>query len=198
MTTIRLATEHDAEGVLAIYTPVVLETPISFEIEPPDAEEMRGRIRKALTSHVWLVCESDAGEVLGYVYGGKIRERFAYQWSTEVTAYVHPKAYRGGVGRALYTSLFAVLRLQGYYNAFAGIAMPNDASVGLHKAVGFEYIGVYHRIGYKFGRWHDVSWWERSLQAHDTEPTTPQPVETLLDHAEWQAAVQAGLPLLHI
>src|SRR5262245_16858630 len=142
MTIIRLATEDDAAAVQEIYAPNVLYTAISFEMEVPSVEEMRARIHKNLLTHAWLVCENGQGEIVGYVYGGKHRERTAYQWSVEVTAYISEKAQRSGVARGLYNSLFTIHRLQGYYSAFAGIALPNDASVGAHTALGFQSIGV--------------------------------------------------------
>ena len=109
---IRLATEADAEDMLAIYTPVVLETAISFELEPPSVDEFRSRIRSTLTRTPWLVCEIN-GEVAGYAYAGPLRTRAAYQWSVEVTVYVHADYRRHGVGSAVYTSLFSCLRHQG-------------------------------------------------------------------------------------
>jgi len=154
-TVIRIATPADGPALAEIYRPAVVDCPISFELEPPDGEEMARRTMKVLARTPWLVCESD-GHVLGYAYGGTHRERAAYQWSVEVSAYVHPDAHRRGIGRALYTSLFAALVVQGYRNAYAGITLPNDASVALHTAVGFTPIGVYRGIGYKQGAWHDV------------------------------------------
>jgi L-amino acid N-acyltransferase YncA len=198
MTKIRLATEADAEAIHAIYAPNVLHTAISFEYELPSVEEMRARIQKILGTHAWLVCEDGRGEIMGYVYGSKHRERTAYQWSAEVTAYISEKAQRKGVARGLYTSLFALLRLQGYFNAFAGIALPNDASIGVHQAVGFQHIGVFHNIGYKFGKWHDVSWWELELQPPTPDATPPKPLQAVMNHPEWQTALNAGLSLIRL
>jgi L-amino acid N-acyltransferase YncA len=200
MTTIRLAAESDAEAVQAIYAPNVQHTPISFEYEIPTVEEMRARIHKTLITHPWLICQNGQGEIMGYVYASKHRERTAYQWSVDVTAYVSSRAQRSGIARGLYTSLFALLRLQGFYNAYAGIAMPNDASIGAHTAVGFQPIGVYHNVGYKFGKWHDVSWWGLELQPPNeaADPTPPKPLHEVMNHPEWQAALNAGLPLIRL
>ena len=170
---IRLAAASDAEALLAIYAPIVAETVISFELEAPTPEEMQRRITTTLPSYPWLVYAEDRA-VLGYVYASKHRERAAYQWSADVSVYVHPRARRGGVGRALYISLFALLRLQGIYNAYAGITLPNAASVALHESLGYTPVGVFHAVGFKFGKWHDVGFWERPLG-----PLVDAPPETL-------------------
>jgi phosphinothricin acetyltransferase len=191
---IRLATPDDAAQVQAIYVPYC-ETPISFELQPPSVEEMRGRLLKVLAHYPWLLCE-DAGEVLGYVYATQHRERAAYRWSVDTTVYVRQGRHRGGVGRALYTSLLAVLPLQGFVNAYAGVTLPNPASVGLHEAVGFRPVGVYEHVGFKCGTWHDVAWFQRLLQPR---PPEPQPLKGLTEvrHGpQWQSALDAGLRLL--
>jgi len=146
--TIRLATEKDPGEISAVYAPVVRDTIISFEIEPPTEGEMRRRIINTLERFPWLVYERD-GRISGYAYAATHRSRFAYQWCADVSAYVHENERRRGVGRALYTSLNSLLVLQGYYNAYAGIALPNPASVGLHESLGFRLIGIYRRTGYK-------------------------------------------------
>lgn len=152
---IRTAEESDAEGVLSIYAPVVRETAISFELEPPSLEEMRERIRSLRGRLPWLVC-AEGPEVCGYAYADRFRTRAAYQWSAEVTVYVSPTWRRRGVGQALYTSLLEALRLLGYRSAFAGIALPNPASVALHEALGFLPAGTFSTAGFKLGQWHDV------------------------------------------
>ena len=170
--TVRTATPADANAITAIYSPIVTNTSISFELVPPSADEMRGRIVKTLQDLPWLVSEDAQGEVNGYVYASKHRERPAYQWSVDVTAYVREDARGLGVGKRLCQALFAELATLGYFQAFAGIALPNDASVALHESVGFEPIGVYRKVGFKLGTWHDVGWWQRELRS-PTEPTDP-------------------------
>jgi L-amino acid N-acyltransferase YncA len=165
----------DADALRAIYAPYVTETVISFEYAIPSVETMRERIAKTLEFHPWLVYEQE-GAVIGYAYAGKHRERAAYQWSTDVSVYVSPQHHRKGIGRALYTELFALLRRQGFCNAFAGITLPNDASVGVHRAMGFEMIGMYQQVGYKFGRWHDTGWMQLRLQPADHAPTPLIPI----------------------
>ena len=194
-TSIRLATERDAEQVAAIYAPNVTDSIISFESEPPSADEMRRRIEGTLERFPWLVCERH-GRVLGYAYAGAHGIRAAYQWSVDVSVYVHWETQRAGVGRALYTSLFAALKLQGFYNAYAGATLPNPASVGLHESVGFRAVGVYRGVGYKLGAWHDVVWWHLALRERVADPDPPAGLPSVLGLEEWDAALASGLPLL--
>ena len=169
---IRTATPDDAAAVAALYAPVVQHTAISFETEPPDAAEMRARIEKTLPLLPWLVAEDAAG-VAGYAYAGRHRERAAYQWSVDTTVYVREDCRGQGVGRALYGHLLPLLAELGYCQAFAGIALPNAGSVGLHEAVGFEALGVYRNVGFKHGAWRDVGWWQKALRPLDAEPAPP-------------------------
>jgi len=192
---IRLVTDDDAAQVRDIYAFYCLHTPITFEEVPPDTAEIGTRIRNISARFPWLVCDHD-GEVLGYVYGGTHRERAAYRWSVEVTAYVRQDLHRRGIGRALYTSLFRLLVLQGFYNAYAGITLPNPGSVGLHGAVGFEAIGVYTAIGFKCGQWHDVGWYQLALQPRPPVPAEPRKFSEVRGCNEWEAALASGLPLL--
>lgn len=186
---IRLATVDDASQIQSIYAPIVAETAVSFELEPPDVEEMRRRIESTLLTLPWLVCEGDG--VIGYAYAGVFRSRPAYQWTVEVSAYVHA-AHRGkGVARALYTSLFECLRVQGYRTALAGIALPNSASVALHERVGFRSVGVFRHVGHKLGAWHDVGWWELSLQSLPNPPLRPQSLPEVVNTEAWRAALDA-------
>jgi L-amino acid N-acyltransferase YncA len=169
----------DAKAVRDIYAPFVTDSATSFETEPPDTAAIQQRIRDLTVQYPWLVFETE-GKVLGYAYASSHRARKAYQWCVEVSVYVHEKARQCGVGRALYLSLFEVLRRQGYATAYGGITLPNPASVGLHESLGFTTIGVYSRVGYKFGQWHDVIWLQlRLLEADDPVPT-PHPAADFL------------------
>lgn len=170
-----MATVDDAEAIQKIYSPFVTETSVSFETIPPSVDEMAQRISTTLQRTPWLVCEQD-GRVMGYAYASKHRDRAAYQWSVEVSAYVRPEGRRTGVARALYDRLFEILVLQGFYSAFAGITLPNEASVAFHRAMGFRDIGVFHSIGYKFGQWHDTGWLERPLRPYDQPGEAPTPL----------------------
>ncbi|MEM9624249.1 MAG: arsinothricin resistance N-acetyltransferase ArsN1 family B [Pseudomonadota bacterium] len=160
---IRQAEPQDAVGLLAIYAPVVLQSPASFELTPPSPEEFGARIASARQSHEWLVME-DGQRLCGYAYATPHRAREAYQHSVETSVYVDPDYQGRGVGRNLYTALFESLQGRGFHNAFAGITEPNAASVALHKSVGFEFVGVFREIGYKYDQWHDVSWWQRGVE----------------------------------
>ena len=194
-TTIRLATEDDAPYILELYTPIVQETTISFELTVPAVEEIQERIRQSVPRFPWLVCENET-TFMGYAYASAYRSRLAYQWSVDVSVYVNPACHRNGVGRALYTSLFKILAAQGFYNAFAIVALPNPASIGLHQSLGFEHVGEFQRVGYKLGEWRDVSWWQLSLQSPKDNPRPARSLSEFQDTPEWQAAIDAGLSLL--
>ena len=191
---IRLADAGDVEAMLAIYAPVVENTAISFELVPPSADEFGARLANALARYPWLVCEI-GGEVAGYAYAGEFKTRAAYQWSVETTVYVRADRRRLGVGRAVYASLFACLRIQGFRAAYAGIALPNAASVALHESMGFERVGVYPKVGYKLGAWRDVGWWRLALAdaPDDPPPAPPIPLPDLADGARFAQALRAGL-----
>ena len=185
---LRMATLDDAEAVQAIYAPYCY-TPISFEMEPPSVADMRQRMDRVLSQFPWLVCE-DAGKLLGYAYASTHRERAAYRWSVDVSVYNDREHHRRGIGRALYTSLFALLRLQGYVNAYAGVTLPNAGSVGLHKAMGFQSVGLYSQVGYKYGAWHDVVWYHLLLQPRPAEPREPRGWREVSGTSEWKEALR--------
>lgn len=194
---IRLAREDDAAAMAEIYAPSVTGAVVSFETEPPDADEMRRRLAHTMPRHPWLVYEA-AGKVLGYAYASTHHERAAYRWSVNVSVYVDAGSRRSGVGRGLYTSLLAILMAQGYVNAYAGITLPNPGSVGLHEALGFEPLVVYRNVGYKCGAWHDVGWWERTLTAHGAAPPEPVDVTTLTRREDWPALLPAGMRCIRV
>jgi phosphinothricin acetyltransferase len=172
--TVRTARPDDADAITALYAPIVAETTISFELEPPTAAEMRTRIETTLQRLPWLVSVDAQGAVDGYAYAGRHRERAAYQWAVDTTAYVRADRRGQGVGRRLYAALFEELVALGYCQAFAGIALPNAASVALHEAMGFQPIGVYRSVGFKHGAWRDVGWWQKALQALPVAPEAPR------------------------
>lgn len=170
---VRPATADDAVAVAAIYAAIVRDTAISFEVEPPTIDEVRARIVSMVRTLPWLVSIEDNGAIDGYAYASRHRERAAYQWSVDTTVYVRADRRGRGVGKRLYWALFDELMHLGYCEAFAGIALPNDASVALHEATGFTPIGVYRQVGYKLGAWHDVGWWQKRVQALD-RPAEPR------------------------
>jgi phosphinothricin acetyltransferase len=191
--TIRLATAEDAGPILEIYSPFCRDTFITFETEPPSLEEMRARIESKGSFYPWLVCEG--AEILGFARATQHRERAAYQWAADVSIYV-ASGHRGrGLGKALYTSLVAILKLQGLLRICAGIALPNPASVALHEALGFQSVGIFPSIGYKLGSWRDVGWWQLMLGATDNHPPLPIPVGRIASR-ELSVAFAAGQAIL--
>lgn len=188
---IRLAHDGDVDAIVDIYRPIVESTTISFETEAPDHEKMARRLHDTLQAYPWLVCELD-GRMAGYAYAARHRVRNAYQWSVDTSVYIDEAHRRRGVGRGLYESLFAILTAQGYFSAYAGIALPNDASVALHESMGFERIGVYQGVGYKLGRWCDVGWWQRSLRERQQKPQSPRNLAAIAQQPDWDALVRRG------
>lgn len=179
---IRPAAEADAAAMLAIYGPYVEKTTVSSEYEAPSMEEFCRRIRTFTAQLPWLVC-SIGGQVAGYGYASPHRTRAAYQWSVETSIYVAPEFHRRGVARALYSALFELLRMQGYYNIYVGITSPNERSIKFHKAMGFIISGAYQNSMYKFGQWRDVLWMGKELREHDGEPQTTVAFPELRDTA---------------
>jgi phosphinothricin acetyltransferase len=183
---VRLASPQDGPGLAAIYRPYVTDSVISFEEDPPDSAEMARRVAQTLPEYPWL-CGLDGGAIAGYAYAGQHRARAAYRWAADVSVYVAGGRHRQGIGRALYSALFRLLALQGYCRLFAGITLPNPASVGLHEAMGFSLVGVYRQVGWKFGGWHDVGWWQRPPDNIPSPPAEPRKLAELdrqaIDHA---------------
>jgi len=171
---IRLATPTDAVSMLAIYAPYIRNTSITFETGVPPVSVFANRIRSYLENWPWLVYEKN-GQVVGYAYASRYRERVAYQWSVECSVYVHEDHLRSGIASALYTSLFSILKKQGFTTVYAVINLPNDRSVAFHESMGFTYFATYVKVGYKLGKWKDVGWWQ--LQLNDYLPEPPVPIK---------------------
>jgi L-amino acid N-acyltransferase YncA len=151
----------------------VRETAITFEVDVPSVEQMAGRIVAAQRRHAWLVLE-ERGRVAGYAYAGPFKERAAYRWACEVSVYVEPGRRRTGSGRALYEALFDRLRERGHLRVMAGMTLPNEASEGLHRAVGFVPVGIFRRVGWKHGAWRDVAWMQLDLGGDQDPPLEPR------------------------
>ena len=164
--TIRDAIPADARDILDIYAPYIIDTVISFETEVPTIVEFTSRMESILKNYPYLVCEA-GNRIVGYAYGSKHRERAAYKYSADISVYVAPEYQQRGVGKMLYTKLFELLQEQGIYTVYAGITLPNDKSIGLHKAFGFIDVGVYRNVGYKLGKWCDVLWMEKPLRDYN-------------------------------
>lgn len=175
---IRLATPEDAPALLNIYAPFVERTAITFEYQAPTPEEFATRISTVLQQFPWLVHEQE-GQITGYAYATRHRERAAYQWSADTSVYLHPDFHRQGIARCLYLTLFTLLRTQGYYNAYAGITLPNPKSEWFHQTMGFAPVGIYEKVGYKLGKWYSVQWYSLTLQPPIAHPATPRPIMSL-------------------
>ncbi len=165
---------------------------MSFEETAPSTAEIASRITKVSERFPWLVLD-DGGTFAGYAYASVHHERAAYRWSVDSAVYVNPGYHRRGVGRALYTTLFDLLRVQGFFKVFAAISLPNPASTGLHDAFGFDLVGVTRGVGYKFGGWHDVAHYQLALQPERTNPEPPRLPSILAGSAAWTDAVSRGL-----
>ena len=190
---IRLATRADAADILEIYAPIVRDTHISFETLVPSEAEIAERISRTLRQYPWLVCEINA-KLAGYAYASPFRARAAYQWTAETTVYIHPEFQGRGVARALYSSLIAIIRNQGYRNAIGVIALPNAASVRAHEAIGFRKVGVIKSAGYKNGDWRDTGWWQLELHPPQPSPLSPRSIQHLTSASGFDQLLEAGLP----
>lgn len=176
---IRFATPADAEQIAEIYAPIVRDSIISFEEEPPDASEIRARMAALQGRYPWLVAVDADDRVLGYAYASEHRVRPGYRWSVDTTIYLAQRARGRGLGKVLYSDLLRIVEEQGFYTAYAGITLPNDASVGVHASVGFTLLTVFPAVGFKHGRWHDVSWWRRPLKEPTGVPHEPLPLDAI-------------------
>ena len=177
---VRLATPDDAAAIVDISAPYILETTLTFVSTVPTIEQTRQKIEQILKLYPYLVCTSDE-KVVGYAYAGEVRPHDAYKWNTELSIYLDAQYHRRGIATALYTALFQILRAQGYVNLYAVVAIPNDASIALHRHFGFNEIGVHERTGFKFGEWHDVVWLHHRIDAA-LDPQShglPTPIEEL-------------------
>jgi L-amino acid N-acyltransferase YncA len=169
---IRLATPGDAESILSIYAPYIENTSFTFETETPTITQFAERIESYLITWPWLVYEIN-GKIAGYAYASRYRERTAYQWSVECSVYIHHDYQRKGLANALYTTLFELLKIQGFRNVYAVINLPNEKSVKFHENFGFEYFATYEKVGYKLGQWKNVGWWKLILNEFVNEPAAP-------------------------
>jgi L-amino acid N-acyltransferase YncA len=194
-TKIRFATPADASTVAEIYGPFCEDSPITFETERPAIAEIENRIRRIVERFPWLICENEK-EVIGYAYAGPHRDRAAYRWCVDVAIYLSGNRRGQGFGTALYTVLFELLRIQGFFRAYAGVTLPNPASIRLHQRLGFEAVGIYKQVGYKANAWHDVSWWALDLQPADRPPDETLLIRDAFEREDFRAAIQSSEPSL--
>ena len=194
---LRAASEQDAAAMLALYAPYVINTTVSSEYEPPTLAEFAGRMRRFTERLPWLVCVVD-GVVAGYGYASPHRTRAAYQWSVETSIYVAEDYHRRGIAGAIYSALFELLAMQGYYNIYVGITSPNERSMKFHKAMGFIISGAYQESMYKFGQWRDVLWMGKSLRPHEGEPQPTVPFPEIADSPLVTRALRQAVQRIHI
>ena len=168
--------ERDASDCAAIYAPYVAEGAASFEEVVPDAAQFAERIARTARTYPWLVLEDGEGRVFAYAYASAHRARAAYRWTVEVGIYVDAAHHRSGAGRRLYGALLELLRRQNMRVALAAVTVPNDASIGLHRAMGFEAVGTFRDVGWKAAAWRDVAWLQLDLGGNGppAEPLGPQ------------------------
>lgn len=148
-------------------------------------------------NYPWLVCEIN-NHIVGYAYASRFREREAYKWSVSLSIYINQNYHRKGIGKALYYALLELLKLQGYYNAYVAVTQPNINSGGFHEAFGFKEVGVYHKVGYKFGSWHDVKLYELKIKEHIQSPIEPKSINELSSTDEFNAIIEKAGQMIKI
>ena len=157
---IRPVTRDDVESIVIIYNYYIINSTVTFEEEPISSDEMANRIVETTSNSMpWLVFEQE-GKVIGYAYATLWKRRSAYRFSAESTIYLAPDQNRQGVGSQLYEALFIQLRQKGFHTVIGGIALPNPASVALHEKFRMTKVAHFKEVGFKFGQWIDVGYWE--------------------------------------
>ncbi len=190
---IALIEESDHAACLDIYAPYIRDTVITFEYAVPTVEEFSERIRSITQKFPWLVCRYE-GKVVGYAYASRYRDRIAYQWSVEITVYIHPDFQGKGLARRLYETLLAILRLQGFLTVYAIVGYPNEQSVGFHESMGFEAFALFIKSGYKHGQWRDTLWLQYTLGEYPSEPKDPVGIGSIMGTKELEAIFRASAP----
>lgn len=197
MYAIKLAEQQHYYDIYQIYKPFISDTIISFETTVPPINDFNQRINNTLVFLPWIVCILK-DKVVGYTNASKYRKRKAYQWSVEVSVYIALEYRRRNIATALYTSLFSILELQNFKNLLAGISLPNNASILFHESMGFKKIAEYDKIGYKFGKWHSVGWWQKSFDKMINPPHYPIPLENIAETTKLKIALSKGESVLNI
>ena len=179
VSTIRLATLDDVPAILEISNWAAMSTAANFAVEPERLDAWQDDFRQTAERFPWFVAVNDTDGAIAFAKATPWKGRCAYAWSAEVTVYVHPDHHRRGIGRALYSRLIATLQAQGYRTLLAGITLPNPASVALHESFGFKQVAAFEQVGFKFGVWHTVGYWEAFLGDDDS----PQDIRAVRDVA---------------
>lgn len=163
MIQIRTVTLNDAKALIDIYSFYVLNTTITFEYETPSVSEFTQRIQKITQKYPYLVATLN-DEIIGYAYATSYKERAAYDWSVETTVYVKNDKHGLGVGKKLYTHLEQALKEKNIVNMLACITYPNSKSIDFHTKFGFEKVGYFPKVGYKFNEWRDIVWMQKIIK----------------------------------
>lgn len=171
-TVIRPAEARDLGAILEIVNNEILHGVAHFGTEPQTMEDAAKDFEGAAT-HPWFVAEV-GGEIAGFAKCGRWKARRAYDWAVEVSVYLRPAYHRRGLGRALYETLFDELERRGFRRVIAGMTMPNDASEGLHRAMGMRLVGTFERNGFKNGKWRDVRYYQMDLPRGGDPPHDPE------------------------
>lgn len=195
--TIRLATERDSASILQIYAPYITDTVITFECQVPSLTAFSERMANIQRKYPWLVCEIDH-QIAGYAYASCFHEREAYNWSVDFSVYIDPQYHRRNIGKALYLGLFEILKLQGYYNAYAIVVLPNIKSERLHESFGFKEIGIYQKAGYKFNSWHDVKWYGLTINEHIQSPAKPKSIHEVSHMDKFKKIIKKAEQIMKI
>jgi phosphinothricin acetyltransferase len=175
---LRTARIEDGAALCSIYRPYVMETAITFICKEPTSESFTEKIKSLLPQYPFIVCE-DNGKAQGYAYASALRPHDAYQWDAELSVYVDRDSHGRGYGRKLYAALLELLKIQGYQTVYGVISLPNEKSLKLHAAFGFETLGVFPKSGYKLGKWHDIIWLQKALGEFPNDPVPPTPFSKL-------------------
>lgn len=178
--TIRMANPADAQALLNIYAPYVINTAITFEYDVPSVEEFASRIAHTLEKYPYLIAE-EGGNILGYAYASPFHDRPAYDWAVETSIYVDQNIKHRGIGRKLHDALESTLREQGILNMNACIAYPPEEdehldknSVEFHAHMGYRLVGEFYKCGYKFNRWYNMVWMEKLIGEHLSDQKPPK------------------------
>lgn len=192
---IRLAVEDDCSSILNIYAPFISDTAITFEYKIPSLKEFGARMAKIQKTYPWLVCEI-GGEIAGYAYASRYGEREAFDWSVELSIYISPDFQRKSIGKALYCALLDILKLQGFYNAYALVSVPNAKSEKLHESFGFETVGQFRNVGYKLKSWRNIKTFGLKLNEYENSPEKPKAVGIVSNAEECRSIVKKAEKLI--